>query len=352
MKLYLDHLYEHQNPSILINEHLTIYIGNNGSGKTTILNMIYNILSSNFVPLFEVDFESAELILEVDDLNPDIPNYLSYLHKINVYKKNSIISVTYYLDDDSHYEFTVAPSHLPFFESICEVIYAPETELVNELAHSKVFEKLDSLIDHFPELQYNIQSLKNSLLYFPTYRRIDSDLVNMLEQNHNNRFEGDFDNIRKLFDSLPTTNKVVGINDDDIDAIFKKYSLELQNISTEGLNDVLKNLINQLIQSTYKYTDSKILVNQPYIDQKSSSETLRQAPEKLIQLAQQLQLDNVNENSIVEYFKLQKKYQDTEFDSKIKKSRDKKNEVTKREFEKLIFSLNGNNDLIVKLIES
>ena len=72
----------------------------------------------------------------------------------------------------------------------------------------------------------------------------------------------------------------------------------------------------------------------------------------MIQLAQQLQLDNVNEKSIFEYFKLQKKYQSSEFDSKIKKNKDRKNEFNKREMEKLIFSLNGNNDLIVKLIES
>ena len=114
------------------------------------------------------------------------------------------------------------------------------------------------------------------------------------------------------------------------------------------MNDVLKGIITQLIEGAYSYIDEEkedfthIYRNKSH----SKKETLKEAPEKLIQLANQLQLGNVNKESISEYFKIQERYN---FDKKV--SSDNK-EFSSYDVNRMMFSLNGNNDLILKLIDS
>lgn len=361
MKLLLNRLYEHEEVDIPIDDKLTIFIGNNGSGKTTILNMIYNVLNCNFKPFIELEFDKLTFVMEESDYTNNQVNLNPLIRSITLLRvengEDFELYITYELTNQDSYRFKLYKHGLPFYEVdyIIETENVPDGSYVNGFNNGGFSDALERISKSYPDLDFNIWELKKSILYFPTYRRIDSDLLNLLEQNHNNRFEGDFENIKKLFDSLPTNNKIVGINNNDIDHIFKKYSSELQSVNTEGLNDVLKGIINQLLEGAYSYTNEKEL-NFSHVYQyrsQSKKETFSEAPEKLIQLANQLQLDNVNRESISEYFKMQERYNiHTPFSiSNNTDSSDIKGPTTE-DINRMMFSMNGNNDLILKLIDS
>lgn len=54
-------LWKERNYRIEFVDGSLIIVGENGSGKTTVLRIIYNILSRNWIQLFEEDFEEIEL---------------------------------------------------------------------------------------------------------------------------------------------------------------------------------------------------------------------------------------------------------------------------------------------------
>ena len=223
MQLLLNQLYEHNQVNIPIDDKLTIFIGNNGSGKTTILNMIYNVMSSNFKPFMDLDFDLLTFIIEENDYKNPESFSRPLVELIQISKEDkSTLYVTYVLTNQERYTMSLAKHGLPFYELdlLIEMVTVPDMDSLKSLNNGIIYETVERISRNFPDLEFNIHQLKKSVLYFPTYRRIDSELLSLLEQNHNNRFEGDFENIKKLFDSLPTNNKIVGINDDDIDQIF------------------------------------------------------------------------------------------------------------------------------------
>ena len=63
-KIYIDSFKGFKNFSMDINENITVLVGENGTGKTTILEIIYNILSGNVEYFSEVpNFTNASLEL-------------------------------------------------------------------------------------------------------------------------------------------------------------------------------------------------------------------------------------------------------------------------------------------------
>ncbi|WP_214798369.1 AAA family ATPase [Exiguobacterium sp. s50] len=312
MRLQLKEFYGNSHPEFPLDENLTIYIGNNGSGKTTLLNVIHNILSCDFNPLFDKKFEEIVIEFDKEDYTPKVRG-LVWIKKIRVTKTNNVLNIEYTTVNGINYLFEGKKTIYPFVEINYEV---KGEDLIANLPHYYPYgESLLELISYYEELQVltkQIRYLKNSILYFPTYRRIDSDLLSLLEQNNTSKVDMDFEKVAKLFESLPENNKLVGINDNDIDQLFQKYTFELQKRSSLGLNTVLKKLISTLIENTFQSKDSTSIRIR---NKKVHSDT--DSAEKLIDLANQLKLRNVDYNSIKDYFSLKESNLKNEIEDKI-----------------------------------
>ena len=61
-KISILNLWNERNYRIKLVDESLIIVGENGSGKTTVLRIIYNVLSRNWLQLFEEDFERLVLL--------------------------------------------------------------------------------------------------------------------------------------------------------------------------------------------------------------------------------------------------------------------------------------------------
>ena len=65
--LKIDNLWGDQNIGITFNSDVNILIGPNGSGKTTVLNLLHGILSADLPSLLNINFDQAVIKLKSFD---------------------------------------------------------------------------------------------------------------------------------------------------------------------------------------------------------------------------------------------------------------------------------------------
>ncbi len=147
-------------------ENVKILIGENGTGKTHILNILYYILSGKIEKLKDIEFE--KVILKIQNIK-----------KIEVIKQD-MIKIDY---------------------SLSEII--------------------------------NI----NTLIYLPTYRRVEEDLEKLGLSNIIDEFE------------IRNNDKFIQFGMDDTERYIQKLLSEITRLSLEGFNEMSGDIINTLIDS-------------------------------------------------------------------------------------------------------
>lgn len=80
--LKITSLFGFRNVDINFEDNVKILIGENGFGKTTILNSLYYLLNKKYKKLSNIEFETIELIFK----NEEKTNYFNILK--NIFRKN------------------------------------------------------------------------------------------------------------------------------------------------------------------------------------------------------------------------------------------------------------------------
>ncbi|MDZ4500952.1 AAA family ATPase [Bacillus cereus] len=402
---------------------LTILTGDNGAGKTTILNLVFNILNGDLVLLNDITFK--QIVLKLDFPITVNENEEQFVKTIVVNKSFDSLYTKYILNDASSYTISLQKETLnPFIDynyklstielndnkqkkieleknsntvfSIGEINTQYQSK-INDYAKSEddfkfffeddeekkddfkdffeddeekkddfkdffeddifapTYESMSELVRQQPSLNF-INSLKENIIYFPTYRRIDSDIVHLLEQNYPVNNKKALYEFNSTINNFPNDRRVVGVNDNDIDHLYKGYSEECRKLNSEGLNNVLKSFIEEMILSTYNNKQSTSL------EQETPSNLYDIAPEQLIDLSRQLNISNINEEEIKNYFTKQKVIAEYSKD-RAKHSKKKKSSIIKSNNKKDYFShlseefllnsilaVNNNNNLVMRLI--
>ncbi|MGM0789887.1 MAG: AAA family ATPase [Bacillota bacterium] len=324
-----------------LSQNLTILTGDNGAGKTTILNLIFNILNGDFKNVNKVRFEKIILELNVNNSASD-----SIVKTIEINNYSDGLEINYFLLN-SHYCIDYKKVNLPFAEYSYELKFPKdETEESDSrpmFLISSICEEIENLIAKHKQLEF-INILKENIIYFPTYRRIDSDIFQLMEQSYIANNEEDFNLIKKAFNQFPHDGRVVGVNDEDIDRLFKSYSERCRKLNSEGLNRVLKSFIEELIISTYNNGLTQSLNNE-------YSDLYVKAPEQLIELSKELGIEKINEKEIRDYFANHREVMDNLSNNKTSSKSNKK----RGDFENLKLLLlrigENNNNLIMRLID-
>ncbi|MEJ8303520.1 AAA family ATPase, partial [Saccharibacillus sacchari] len=269
---------------------------------------------------------------------------------IKVIKKFDILEITYILMQRK--KIVIKLTKNSFFgrdQLVYELVSPKEQEEMKDIfSYSSEYRELDDLIKDNTSLKF-IDKIKNSVLYFPTYRRVDSDMIQFLE-NNSLQFDSDdeFNQIRRFASSFPEDRRVIGVNDMDIDKLYGNYTEQLRKFNSEGLNKVLRSFIEEMIKSTYK--------NNLESRKKPPITLYDKAPEQLIELSRQLNIEDINELEVKDYFKKQKKLAERSNAHKQTKPNDQKEkrEISQDLQELLLFSLSSlgsNNNLLMRLID-
>lgn len=258
-------------PELIFNKELTIIVGKNGSGKTTMLDILNSIISKRFYSLFKHKFSEIQLISDNGN--------------INVYRKDDEIRV----------------ERSDVVRAICEItsIQITESELyeIQEKIKNNALLNADSLDDRIKSalgklsLRFSIKEaesaeMKNRYsdfpfsvksLYLPTYRRMEADILEtilepMMLFSRNSRAFLD----ERLLDTLNNNEGIIiGVTNKDINSIVTKKWNEIVDIEKNRLNSLIESFLYSFLetpsfstQNNYRPTDNileKFDINEVYI---------------------------------------------------------------------------------------
>lgn len=176
-------------------KEVNVYIGENGLGKTTILNCVYYILKKRFDKLAEIDFEKIAIkFKDGEKISISIEDVIKYNYRMSrhrVYDDETIYSIIndifygYNNDSFSAYnsmeeivEITARKlfrmTHMPLplcKQAVMEYLKTGKTRSIGDKGNYKNIEKLCELVD---------RNIKQRIIYLTTYRRIENDFTNLI----------------------------------------------------------------------------------------------------------------------------------------------------------------------------
>ena len=231
-------------------DNVKIIIGDNGSGKTTVLGALYAILSLNFHKLGKLDFHRIELkflkgdLIELDKDSIGIGRYLELLEHPVLEGINNSTSPDNLLE-----LIKVARSmpfsriqHMPEFRKISRRSKWSTRETYDRLSYlgDKVIDEAenDSVSDQIKQKVKN--NIYGTILYLPTYRRVEEAL------NKLGYLDDDFNQEEQLIQ--------FGMN--DVKSRFNKLKSELKETAVKLYTNLNGKMLTQLT-SAYKASESE-----------------------------------------------------------------------------------------------
>ncbi len=195
-----------------------ILIGENGLGKTQVLNILYYTLTKQFERLNEFNFQSLEIELS--------NKKIIFLNKNDI---DTIINVRQ--NHEIHNGIRIARRKVRYLADSTKIIFPvyPEDD----------------------EKEKNISKLLNDeigkyrVLHLPTYRRIEEDLRN-LGYNDENFHINDED------------PRLIHFGMEDVEQRFNQLTQEIERKSKEGLSKISSEILSQLVNGLPK-TNKKFL---------------------------------------------------------------------------------------------
>ena len=227
---------------IPFNENIKVLIGENGLGKTQVLNIFYYTLTQNFFRLSEFNFNSVKLVFSKGaSIEIQKENVIKLVKTL--YKHPMLEDI---IKDIGFSRFELLRSK--FIESKGDWRRMDEKFLGLKTGRKypphHVFRVLDDfemlnkelkLGSHLEDCRRKIKSEIGSLetLYFPTFRRVEEDL-------HNLGYDED-----NLLDKEDT---VIHFGMDDVSKKFRSIENKIDRLLKEGFSKISSEIISQLVK--------------------------------------------------------------------------------------------------------
>ncbi len=312
-------LYGYRNLDLRFKDNTLILVGENGAGKTTVLNLLYYLLSGQWNSIIKYEFESLTItignkkhVLAYSDfkepfkrINKKLPRHLPSAIR------HRVIHLLEQSDDGVN---------LAELERICHRYNMPIRYL---LEHIDLFDQpVQSRSGTLSKTLTTIQnSLKSQLLYLPTYRRIEQEL-NLIFEGLDER---ELHSRRRLLASKRTSNTFVELIEfgmKDVESAIHQTRDELEKFARENLNKLTFSYLGDIVEEEYQSVNLSIIkkADQRVIDSILSriqepilSQDNKQNLKSIIQGIKDDNLSNVHAKVISHYFtKLMGFHQDLE----------------------------------------
>ena len=286
-KVQITNLFGNELVNIDFSKRSVIITGDNGNGKTTILNTIYNSLTGNY-SVSEIKYKSENQYLIVN---------------LRVSKMKKIIILEKIVKKQNRTSNTL-------FEE-----KGPENQLIPSGQEVSIVNLMD-LIDEDDDFSKKLKEINKSLLYFPTYRRIDLDIESYYSSLYDSPImallQREQREKKKKFGI--SDRRVIGMSNSDIEEILKEYSRTLNEVSSNSLDilfrDFTKSTMMKMGQSLGNIRVSSFTKNIKTLEQLKSindilelnisTDTLQEISsqyEKNIQLLDEIRSNDNNVNA-------------------------------------------------------
>jgi len=223
-----------------------ILIGENGIGKTQVLNMLYYTLNKNFERLIEFSFNYLEIEFS-DSARVKINRVDVEQHFEKRFEHSDVQRLIRQIGLNKFLELRNIISNLknpnlelrsnPLFRKLTEESTMSQAMIIRvfdsffENGQSNIFdsnlnEKKDIIDKHVENYQ---------ILYFPTYRRVEEDLRNL-------GYDEDKFGVNK------EDSRLIHFGMDDVNKIFNEITQKIERLSKEGFSKISSEILSQLVK--------------------------------------------------------------------------------------------------------
>lgn len=197
LKLFeINNLFNQFNVRLPLDEKVNIFLGENGMGKTTILNCLYYVLSGNIEKLNNIIFDAISLTFidgeKISINHNDISSYVEdYIYDNSPYRRRrvrfeSLFSIKELENINKLIEEGSNEDELKkYYFKVSDIFGTPPTMARRELEryilqryrkNNTTKADFNNVIEFKKKVEGKIDE---EILYFPTYRRIEEDMSNL-----------------------------------------------------------------------------------------------------------------------------------------------------------------------------
>lgn len=197
LKLFeINNLFNQFNVRLPLDEKVNIFLGENGMGKTTILNCLYYVLSGNIEKLNNIIFDAISLTFidgeKISINHNDISSYVEdYIYDNSPYRRRrvrfeSLFSIKELENINKLIEEGSNEDELKkYYFKVSDIFGMPPTIARRELEryilqrnrkNNTTKADFNNVIEFKKKVE---EKIDEKILYFPTYRRIEEDMSNL-----------------------------------------------------------------------------------------------------------------------------------------------------------------------------
>ena len=247
-------LHGFKNLDIRFKDNTLILVGENGAGKTTVLHLLYYLLSGQWSAMAKYDFDSLTLtigevkhVLQYSDVEDSLSlsrNNIRLLNQFPSFVRHRVLALL---------ERPGGRLPIPELEMLCDRYDIPLEYLLNKIEFSDRPKKGKSsaLIKTMEAIQ---SSLGAQLLYLPTYRRIEQEL-NLIFKGLDER---ELTRRRPMLDSrrnADTYVELVEFGMKDVEFAIRETRDELSRFAQANLNNLTFSYLGDIVEQKYESVD-------------------------------------------------------------------------------------------------
>jgi predicted ATPase len=240
---------------IPFDENIKILVGENGIGKTQVLNLFYYTLTRNFFRLDEFKFD--RLVLSFNDRKSIEITKFCVDELVKEIYDNPIImdEFNHQITHPSRYQDLFFKTEIlknKFIQSKIDLVYTSDDyKTIYEPRKRGTFviqigrKRVDIFNPFFSQCEKEIESgIGNTeIMYFPTYRRVEEDL-------HNLGYNDD--------EILNQENTLIQFGMDDVQKRFNQIESTIDKLLKEGFSKITSEILSQLVKG-FAQTDNSFL---------------------------------------------------------------------------------------------
>lgn len=277
-------LFGYQDINLVFENNILILMGENGLGKTSILNSLYFTLTKKWIKLLKINFQSISIKFEYNEFEftkEQLQSYIAFFYRkresrfgglrreivekfnpedFTLYlNERSMTSEEFYKSDiDKHrliYDYIKKTKFTREFQS--PVSIGLLVELIEQIYKTNNYKSLISLID-FIDNGFN-----KKILYFPTYRRVEEELHNLgkLRKVSNDELQYFWD--ESLEDKEETEDledeTLIQFGMEDVVKRIQNIISEINDSSVKGFSKVSAEILHQLQEGFPKIPQDDLL---------------------------------------------------------------------------------------------
>lgn len=276
-------LYGFKNFHIPFKDNQIVLVGENGSGKSTVVTILYYLITCQWYKLLNYDFDSVSLkvngnkhtIFRTDILNRKPSSQLSIRAKKIMYRLSELgLSPENTLQNYNstlHRELT-KDNHITAMavrRALSEIIDLQPS--IYEDSQGRLFEDANKSIQNFEK------SIDTHALFLPTYRRIERDFKAIFPTI-------DYENGPKKHRKNPSDHKrkhfeLVEFGMEDVDHMINDTMMSLDRNFRVSLDSLTGGYLRVILKKEYENTDSSLLED---IDQHALDEILQKIDKSVL----------------------------------------------------------------------